>query len=278
MDAWPANRDDDAYSRVPDSDTPTLLIGGTLDGSTPPGAATRDLLPHLRNGRQMVLAELGHTTDFWTYQPAASTRLVTRFLDSGRVDASLYRRHVVDFDPPVRQPSLAKAVAAFLVGLPLLAALALAVVVRRVRRRGRLRRWAGGAVRALLAPVLGLAGWVLAVVVVLAMSLTVALDDAGLVMVAVALPVPAAVYWGWADRRCPRRTRRTGLVAALAGAVAGAWLGFGAGAGLLTIVTATAGAVAVANLALIALDVGVRPAREPVTAPVTRSALRVASR
>ena len=68
----------------------TLLIGGTLDFATPPQDATRELLPHLPNGHQVVLAELGHTTDFWSYQPTASSRLVNTFLDSGQVDDSLY--------------------------------------------------------------------------------------------------------------------------------------------------------------------------------------------
>ena len=38
--AWPANPDDNQYSRVRDSKVPTLLIGGTLDFATP--AAERD--------------------------------------------------------------------------------------------------------------------------------------------------------------------------------------------------------------------------------------------
>ncbi|HEV2785279.1 MAG TPA: alpha/beta fold hydrolase, partial [Solirubrobacteraceae bacterium] len=145
VDTWPSNPDDDAYSRVRDSDTETLLIGGNLDGATPPANATRQLLGHLRNGRQVVLSELGHTIDFWSYQPAASTRLITRFLDSGRVDESLYRRRAIDFEPSGKHTSMAKLVAGVMIGLPLLAAIALFGVAARVRRRGRLARWAGAA-------------------------------------------------------------------------------------------------------------------------------------
>ena len=273
VDAWPSNPDDDAYSRVRDSDTETLLIGGNVDVSTPPGNATRELLPHLRNGHQVVLSEFGHTTDFWSYQPAASTRLITTFLDRGRVDDSLYRKRTMDFAPPASQTGIAKGIAGFMIGLPLLAALALAGVAIRVRRRGRLGRRAGSVVRALLAPVLGLAGWLLAVVFVLATSLPVPVDDAALAMVSIAVPVAAGVYSGWMDRRSARSTRLTGLGAAIAGAVIGAWLGFGAAGGLLALVTAIAGAVAAANLALIALDVAAATPRHERAASRRRRAV-----
>jgi uncharacterized protein YcfJ len=47
----------------------------------------------------------------------------------------------------------------------------------------------------------------------------------------------------------------TGLAGAVAAALVGAHVGFAAGKELLALVTAVAGAVAAANLALIALDV-----------------------
>jgi pimeloyl-ACP methyl ester carboxylesterase len=62
--AWPANPSRNQYTSVPESDVPTLLIGGTVDVQTPAQNATRELLPHLRNGHQVILSELGHTTDF----------------------------------------------------------------------------------------------------------------------------------------------------------------------------------------------------------------------
>jgi pimeloyl-ACP methyl ester carboxylesterase len=59
--AWPAAPGEDAYARLRDSDVPTLLISGTLDGATPADNATRELMPHLRNGRQVLLSGFGHT-------------------------------------------------------------------------------------------------------------------------------------------------------------------------------------------------------------------------
>src|ERR1700729_857983 len=68
LNAWPANPDENEYTHVQNSNIPTLLIGGNLDFATPPENATRELLPHLANGREVVLSDLGHADDFWPYE------------------------------------------------------------------------------------------------------------------------------------------------------------------------------------------------------------------
>ena len=108
-----------------DSSVETLLIGGNLDFATPPQTATRELLPHLPNGHQVVLPGLGHTDDFWSYQPQAGAHLVNTFLDSGRVDASRYTPNRVDFDAGFPQTTLAKIVLAVLLGFGALTAVSL---------------------------------------------------------------------------------------------------------------------------------------------------------
>ena len=60
--AWPAGPDDGEYNSVQTSRAPTLLIGGDLDFATPAQNATRELLPHLPNGRQVVLPTSGTRT------------------------------------------------------------------------------------------------------------------------------------------------------------------------------------------------------------------------
>ena len=102
LEAWPANPDENEYTQVQDSNVDTLLVGGNLDFATPPQNATRKLLPHLANGRQVVLSDLGHADDFWAYEPAAATRLLDTYLDSGKVDTSLYTRNTVDFSPELQ--------------------------------------------------------------------------------------------------------------------------------------------------------------------------------
>src|SRR6185369_5274586 len=83
LDAWPASPDENQYTRVRDSNVETLLIGGRFDVATPPQEAARTLLPHLPNGHQVVLPDIGHSDDFWTYQPAAGDRLVNTFMETG---------------------------------------------------------------------------------------------------------------------------------------------------------------------------------------------------
>ena len=85
----------------------TLLIGGALDFATPPQVATKELLPYLPNGHQVVLPGLGHSTSFWTYAargraPACSTRTST----AARSTTRSTRRAKVDFTPDVTQTAL----------------------------------------------------------------------------------------------------------------------------------------------------------------------------
>jgi len=110
-DAWPANASENEYDRVRTSNVNTLLIGGALDVATPPQIATKELLPYLPNGHQVVLAGLGHTTSFWTEQPRASSHLINTFFDSGWVDDSFYEPITVDFTPDVTQTALGKGIA-----------------------------------------------------------------------------------------------------------------------------------------------------------------------
>ena len=125
--AWPASADEDEYGQVRTSNVETLLIGGALDFATPPQIATKELLPYLPNGHQVVLPGFGHSTSFWTDQPKAGSRLINSFLDRGQVDDSLYKPMSVDFTPEVTVTALAKGIAGGMVGLALLA-IALAAV------------------------------------------------------------------------------------------------------------------------------------------------------
>jgi hypothetical protein len=255
MADWPTAPGDAAYRQVRTSEVETLLIGGTLDFTAPPRNATEELLPALPNGHQVVLAEIGHTTDFWATQPAAGTRLVTTFLDSGKVDDSLYRTEPVDFTPAVTHPTLAKIVAGTLVGLALLTVLSLSLMAWRVRRRGRFGRWTGPLLRSLYASVLGLGGWSLGALAVLTLLPSVPVTDELVTALAAGLPAGLGIHLAWVDRDWSANIRHTGLAAAIAGALAGAWLGYHATEGFLALGTTIVGAVVGANLTLLALDI-----------------------
>jgi hypothetical protein len=230
------------------------LIGGELDFATPPQWATRELLPHLPNGREVVLANIGHSDDFWTYQTDAGSRLINTFFDSGRVDSSLYTRTSVDFTPAFSHGAVAKIIVGVMLGLAALAVLALLWMPLRVRRRGAFGRKASAALRSLYPVVLGLGGWLLGVLIVMTTMPGVPLDDELLAALSIGGPIGLSLYFAWVDRDWSARTKVTGFAAAAAGALVGARLGFNATEGLRAVITTVVGSAAGGNLALLALD------------------------
>jgi RND superfamily putative drug exporter len=254
VDSWPAAPDENENSRVRRSDIETLLIGGALDFATPPQIATKELLPYLPRGRQVVLSGFGHTDSFWADQPAAGTRLINTFLESGRVDTSLYRPQKVDFRPEVSDASLGKGFAGTMAGLGLLAVLSLLWMPRRVHKRGRFGRKSSAMLRSLYAIVLGLGGWFAAVLIVVTTMPTVSLADTLLAALSIGMPVGLGIYFAWTNRDWSPRTKSAGLAAALGGALVGAWFGFGVTEDLTRLFTAVVGSVAGANLLVLVLD------------------------
>jgi pimeloyl-ACP methyl ester carboxylesterase len=258
FDSWPASPDENLYTRVRDSKVETLLIGGNLDFATPPQNATRELLPHLPNGRQVVLRDLGHSDDSWTYQPEAGNRLINTFFDSGRVDTSLYTDNKVDFTPVVSQGTIAMIVVGVMLGLAALTVLSLLWLPLRMRRRGAFGRKSRVVLRSLYAPLLGLGGLFLGVLIALTALPTVPVDDQLLVGLSVGLPTGLGIYFAWVNRDWSTGTKATGFAAAAGGALLGAWLGLNAtsaGFGLLGPFFAVVGAALGGNLLLLALDV-----------------------
>ena len=203
-DAWPATPDENEYSRVQPSNVETLLIGGELDFATPPQWATRELLPHLPNGHEVVLDGFGHSTDFWTYQPQAGSRLINTFFASGQVDDSLYKPAKVDFTPEVTQTALAKGIAGTMVGLALLTVLSLLWMPLRVLGRGAYGHKASATLRWPYPIVLGLGGWFLGALIVITTMPGVPLDNELLAVLSVGVPVGLCIYWGWVHRPSSR--------------------------------------------------------------------------
>jgi pimeloyl-ACP methyl ester carboxylesterase len=251
---WPANPGENQYTSVQNSNVPTLLIGGTLDFQTPAQNATKELLPHLPNGHQVILSGLGHAEDFWAYEPSASTQLLTTFYNTGRVDTSGYTPNKVSFTTSVTQARIAKDILAAAIGLALLAALSLLWVARRVRKHGAAGRKTSVATRTIVPLVLGLGGWFGAALVVLTLWPALSLSSELLGILAISVPIALGLYLAWTHRDWDRASKSLGLLAAVAGAVLGGWLGFTAVSGLFALVTTTIGAAAGGNLALIAVS------------------------
>ena len=128
---WPATLIPAEYRQVQASDVETLLVSGSVDGTTPARYATEELLPHLGNGQQVILSEFGHVADVWGLQPEATMHLLTTFYNTGVADDSLFTYQPMNFDVGLGFPEIAKLV---LAAIALLIAL-IWFVISRVRRR-----------------------------------------------------------------------------------------------------------------------------------------------
>lgn len=131
---WPTRSIPDDLRHVQPSNVPTLLVSGNIDFSTPAEYATDELLPSLTNGKQIILAEMGHINDLMGRQPEASARLMASFYDTGVADDSLYTYAPMDFGVSPGFPMLAKIILG--IGLLLIAAVGMVAwfIVRRIRR------------------------------------------------------------------------------------------------------------------------------------------------
>ena len=254
-ESWPAANGEDEYRQVRPSDVEMLLISGELDGTTPPEPAAEELLPYLPNGHQVVLPGIGHTSSFAQEQPEAGTHLVNTYFDSGVVDDSQYVTQRVDFTPDTTFGTYAKRLVLIMGGLALVAILTLVAMTRRVTRRGRFGSKASAALRSLAPIVFGLGGWCLGALMVLATIQGVPITGPLVVALSVGVPIGLGLYLAWTNQYWAAGFKNTGLAVAIAGALAGAWMGFHAGGWLLAIMTAILGAAALGNLALIVLDI-----------------------
>lgn len=105
---WPTKMLPAEWRQVQPSAVETLLVSGNVDFSTPAEFATNELLPALTNGKQVILADMGHVNDVMTLQPAATERLLTSFYDTGEADDSLFTYEPMDFQVGLGFTQIAK--------------------------------------------------------------------------------------------------------------------------------------------------------------------------
>ena len=89
---------------VQTSSVPTLIVSGSIDFSTPAEYASRELLPSLPNGTQLILKEMGHINDLFSLQPEAVAHLLVQYFDEGIVDDSQFIYDPMNFHPPIDVP------------------------------------------------------------------------------------------------------------------------------------------------------------------------------
>lgn len=134
---WPIKLLPDVLRQANPTEVATLLISGSVDFSTPAEYARDELLPFLKNGQQVVVAEAGHVGDFWKVQPQAGERLLTSFYDTGVGDDSLYTYTPMVFKVALGFPVLFKI--ALLVVTALVGGIGIGVgfLIRRKRKQRR---------------------------------------------------------------------------------------------------------------------------------------------
>jgi len=135
LDKWPIKPIPEWLRHVQPSNVETLIISGNLDFSTPAENATRDLLPNLSNGVQVILSDVGHIGDLWGLQPDGTHRLVTSFIETGVADSSLLRHIPMDFDAGWGYPLIAKLLVASVMLILALLVGGVSYGIRRRRRR-----------------------------------------------------------------------------------------------------------------------------------------------
>ena len=135
--SWPTNLISEEYLQIQPSDVETLMEAGSVDFLTPP-MGSEELLPYLSNGELVLLEEFGHGNSFWNSQAEARLHMLTKFFNSGDVDASLYTYQPINFDVGRGWPGLIKFILAIglvvLILLVTLIATIIYIVSRKVRR------------------------------------------------------------------------------------------------------------------------------------------------
>jgi hypothetical protein len=92
-----------------------------------------------------------------------------------------------------------------------------------VHKRGGFGTKASAVLRSLYPIIIGLGGWLLGTLIVLAILPSVPIDSDPVVALFVAVPVGLGICLAWVRRDWSAQRKGVGLAAAIAGAVAGAW-------------------------------------------------------
>jgi len=141
--AWPIKSIPEEYRKLQFSDVHTLMVNGNLDVSTPVKYAQTELLPHLKNGKLVVLKEMGHVGDILDLQPEAFQQLAGTYYLQGIVDDSKFKYDPINFTPKETFQDVAKGFAkrmifmgaGVIIGLIVIIILLVWFIKRRKRRK-----------------------------------------------------------------------------------------------------------------------------------------------
>jgi pimeloyl-ACP methyl ester carboxylesterase len=131
---WPTTQLPEEFRHARRSDVQTLLLSGSVDFSTPPEFATNELLPYLKNGKQVILSECGHVNDVLYVNPENTRLMLTSFYATGLANTSLNSYVPMDFRVSWGFPAIAKITLGAVALAGILLVLVIVLIVRRRRR------------------------------------------------------------------------------------------------------------------------------------------------
>jgi pimeloyl-ACP methyl ester carboxylesterase len=131
---WPSELIRKDLREFQETDVDMLLVNGTVDFSTPPGAVD-ETKSYFHKAQSVILPEFSHVHDVLEEQPEAFERLITTYYDTGVADDSLYVYQPLSFQPSMSLPMLAKILVAAMIVVPALIVWGGVAAVRRIQRR-----------------------------------------------------------------------------------------------------------------------------------------------
>jgi pimeloyl-ACP methyl ester carboxylesterase len=129
---WPMQQLPDEFRQMRNSDVETLLLSGSIDFSTPAENATKEFLPYLKNGKQVIFSEYGHVGDIVYLNPENTRRIISSFYRTGVPDTSMNAYNKMDFNVSWGFPALAKVAVGTLAVVGTAAVVGIVLLVRKV--------------------------------------------------------------------------------------------------------------------------------------------------
>jgi pimeloyl-ACP methyl ester carboxylesterase len=131
---WPMQQLPEKFRKPQPSNVQTLLLSGSVDFSTPAEFAKKELLPYLKNGKQVILSECGHVNDVFSVRPENTRLILTSFYATGKANTSMNSYVPMDFSVGWSFPLIAKIALGVIVFVGLVL---VTVIVWLIRRRGK---------------------------------------------------------------------------------------------------------------------------------------------
>ena len=133
---WPAKLIPDSLRKVHYSETPTLLINGNIDVSTPARFGRDEYLPYLKNGQQVIISEAAHSPDIWGSQRPALDHMLKTFFKTGVVDDSRYTYSPISFEVGWSYPTIMKLILTGIVFILIILIYVVWLVIKKIRCKG----------------------------------------------------------------------------------------------------------------------------------------------